>query len=382
MQRFLIASIALLAVTAAGCHTFNSRRPVGNHNLPPAQMLMHPGPGVGGPGPGVMTHSPGGPGASPMMAGCGPMGPMEPGEAPTTQISFIGPKGTTISWDIGMAGAFDSEPLITPGRQNFPQGAIYRLKLTNVPGRPGMEIYPTLEVGPATPRTDAYLAHTPVPVQFTEEDFDQVQAGNFVTKVIYLPDPEFQDLALAGVETLVSTRLDPGVDPITEADRRGSILAIVRVGNKDLQLPGAESLPGEVLPASYTDGQMTMGADGMPQGMPTSAMQPVAGPPHFVSGVTGPQWGMPMSGTPIGLPGPPHVPLGVPAGLQKHVVQNNTRMRIPDPVEKFKVKVKQRPGFSYPKPVSHVSITERIKAPFGLLFNPLSNLRKTVVDGP
>ncbi len=87
-----------------------------------------------------------------------------------------------------------------------------------------------------TPRTDAYLAHSPIPVQFTEEDFDQVVSGNFVTKVIYLPDPEFQELALAGVETLVSTRLDPGVDPIAEADRRGSILAIVRIGNKNLEL--------------------------------------------------------------------------------------------------------------------------------------------------
>ena len=98
-----------------------------------------------------------------------------------------------------------------------------------------MELYPTLEVAPVTPRTDAYLAHSPIPVQFTEEDFDQVLSGNFVTKVIYLPDPEFQELALAGVETLVSTRLDPGVDPIAEADRRGSILAIVRMGNKDLE---------------------------------------------------------------------------------------------------------------------------------------------------
>ena len=61
-----------------------------------------------------------------------------------------------------------------------------------------------------------------------------------MTKVIYLPDPEFQELALAGVETLVSTRLDPGVDPIVEADRRGAILAIVRLGNKDLEMPDGD----------------------------------------------------------------------------------------------------------------------------------------------
>ena len=102
-----------------------------------------------------------------------------------------------------------------------------------------MELYPTIEVAAAVPRTEAFLAHSAVPIQFTEEDFDQVLSGNFVTKVIYLPNPEYQELALAGVETLVSTRLEPGMDPIIEATRRGAILAIIRLGNKDLQLPSA-----------------------------------------------------------------------------------------------------------------------------------------------
>ena len=121
--------------------------------------------------------------------------------------------------------------------------------------RPGVQLYPTLEVAPVTPRTDAYLAHAPIPVQFTEEDFDQVVSGNFVTKVIYLPDPEFQELALAGVETLVSTRLDPGVDPIAEADRRGSILAIVRIGSKDLKSAPVQPEASEaIVPACWHEG--------------------------------------------------------------------------------------------------------------------------------
>ena len=65
-----------------------------------------------------------------------------------------------------------------------------------------------------------------------------VDGGNFVTKVIYLPDPKYQELAVSGVETLVSTRLEPGVDPILEADKRGTILLIVRLGAIDLELPG------------------------------------------------------------------------------------------------------------------------------------------------
>ena len=57
-----------------------------------------------------------------------------------------------------------------------------------------------------------------------------------MTKVIYLPDPKYQELAVAGVETLVSTRLEPGVDPILEADKRGTILLIVRLGAIDLEM--------------------------------------------------------------------------------------------------------------------------------------------------
>ena len=179
----------------------------------------------------------------------------------TSQIAFLGDDGVQVAWDVSGSGMFDSTPLVIPGRQDFYQGAIYRLKLSNIPGRAGIQLYPTLEVAPVTPRTDAYLAHSPIPVQFTEEDFDQVVSGNFVTKVIYLPDPEFQELALAGVETLVSTRLDPGVDPIAEADRRGSILAIVRMGNKDLELGGGTSgQPGTIVPARHEEPRRARGA--------------------------------------------------------------------------------------------------------------------------
>jgi hypothetical protein len=349
----------------------------------------------------------------------------------TSQVAFLGEEGVQISWDVSGSGFFDSTPLVVPGRQNFYQGAIYRLKLTNVPGRPGVELYPTLEVAPVTPRTDAYLAHAPIPVQFTEEDFDQVLSGNFVTKVIYLPDPEFQELALAGVETLVSTRLDPGVDPIAEADRRGSILAILRMGNKDLEAgSGIEYEPQQVIPQSYVTqtsynettaygqadetpayvkqavyqqdpnaagrrasngivqtqycgegpysgggdcydggydgGYYGAGYDGnMPMGMPTSGFAPPAMPPNYLAGA--PQWGMPITGTPIGLPGPPHIPLGTPAGLQKHVMKNRTRVHLPPPVTKMELSVKHRPGINYPKPVNHVMVDETQREPFRLI---------------
>ena len=303
--------------------------------------------------------------------------PGVPSPGMTSQMAFVGPEGMTVTWDVGMPGAFDSEALTCPARYNFPQAAIYRLKLTNIPARPGVELYPTLEVGPVMPRTEAFLAHNAIPVQFTPEDFDQVQSGNFVTKVIYLPDPEFQELALAGVETLVSTRLDPGVDPIVEADRRGAILAIVRLGNKDLQIPGAAG-QGGVAAASYQtpDGCPPTNGAPMPMGMPVGA--PTTMPMGVIAGVTAPQYGMPMCGTPIGLPGPPSVPLGVPAGLQKYTVKNHTRVHLPKPTESVKVDVKQKPGISYPKPADHVRIVERTSPGVGTYRQPLGDRRECV----
>jgi hypothetical protein len=261
--------VLLAAMAAGGCGT-----PLKQHNLPPAQQLMEPGPGVGGPGPGVLP-----PAGPPMLPGAGLMGCGGIGlpgfGGPTAQVWFAQPEGAQIRWDVGMMGGFASTPLVTPGRQNFPMGGIYRLKLTNIEGRPGVELYPTLELSPATPRTIAYLEHNAIPVQFTDEDFAQVLAGNMVTKVIYLPDPEFQEL-VAGVETLVSTRLDPGLDPIIEADRRGAILAIVRMGNKDLETPGIGSgygpmlgVPGAPLPPGYPPpGYPPPGYPALPPGAP------------------------------------------------------------------------------------------------------------------
>jgi hypothetical protein len=309
----------------------------------------------------------------------------------TSQIAFLGVEGGEVAWDTSGQGMFDSSPLVMPGRQNFPQGAIYRLKLTNISDRPGVELYPTLEVAPVTPRTDAFLAHSPIPIQFTDEDLDQVLSGNFVTKVIYLPDPEFQDLAMSGVSELVSTRLDPGVDPIAEADRRGSILAILRMGNLDLQLPGQMLAmgPGGVEQAQYYEGGgyapggpgcMT-GPGGMamgPQGMPSN-FAPHATPPHLISGVNGPQYGMPSVGTPIGLPGPPHIPLGHQAGLTSHTIKNRTRVLMPPPVHKMKMTVKQRPGMNYPRPVNNVNVSEVNRAPFKLFGGTLPPALPTAV---
>jgi hypothetical protein len=320
--------------------------------MPPAQMMMHPGPGVDGPGPGVMVYQ-----------------PPAPAMETASQLEFRSPvEGMEVRWDVTAPGRFDSEPLVLPARYSFPQGAIYRLKLSNIAGRPGVELYPTVEVAAAVPRSEAFLAHSAVPIQFTEEDFDQVLSGNFVTKVIYLPNPEYQELALAGVEELVSTRLEPGKDPIIEASHRGAILAVIRLGNKDLQLPSAApsgdgNSDGVTATGYHCPLPCPMAAGAMGVAPMGAGPYPYGPPMGYVAGVTGPQYGMPMCGTPIGLPGPPHVPLGVPAGLQSHTIVNHTKVCLPEPTHKMRIDVKEKPGYCYPQPPDHICIVERTTRP-------------------
>ncbi len=350
----LMVMLATATMASAQMPLARTGLPAG-HNLPPAQMLMEPGPGVGGPGPGVlMASSARGGGPAEDAGAYGPFGAVR---MQSVQVLFDRPEMMQVSWDVSGIGMYDSTPLIVPGRQNFRQGGIYRLKVSNIEGRPGMSLYPTLEIGVASPRTSAYLAHAAIPIQFGQEDFDQVSAANYVTKVIYVPDAEYQELALAGVDTLVSTRLDPGVDPIVEADRRGAILAILRIGNKDLEMPGVDpSLAAGALPAGGGFGGGSGGSN------------------DYISGVTGPAYGMPFTGTNIGLPGPAHIPLGGPAGLRNYSMHNHTAMQIPGPTNDVNVYVKQKPGLSYPRPADRVLIQENNIRPPHLNARPPSDM--------
>ena len=71
---------------------------------------------------------------------------------------------------------------------------------------------------------------------------------------------------MAGAEEVVSTRLEPGVNPLEEANRRGTILAVVRIGNVDLQDPNTPALDAPV------GGGMAM------QSAPPRMMAPTAPP--------------------------------------------------------------------------------------------------------
>lgn len=226
----------------------------GQHNFPG----ILPVPGMGPPGAvaayGAIVPGMGGPG---MGGPGGATGALPNGRA---SVKFTGPAGMKVTWQLP-DGNFGDEAtgLTAPKEYNFLQGQVYRLRLTQIlPDHPGRAFYPTLEVSSGNPKTLTFLAHSCVPITFTRDDFDHAVAGNLVVKVVYLPDRENQDfLTVVGAEEVNSTRLEPGVDPVAEAQRRGTVLAIIRLGNIDLENrispamgappPGAMMPPGGVM---------------------------------------------------------------------------------------------------------------------------------------
>jgi hypothetical protein len=125
------------------------------------------------------------------------------------QVRFAGPTGLQV-WVQRPGGQFPQAADITaPGRLNLQQGHIYRLKLASIPGHPGVMLYPTLQLGGGDARTAAFLRASAIQIELTADDFAQAAKGELLTKVIYLPD----------------------------AGGRGPVLATLRMGNIDLEVP-------------------------------------------------------------------------------------------------------------------------------------------------
>lgn len=139
-----------------------------------------------------------------------------PPAAPRTQVRFAGPSGMQIRWLVAMPDgkvSFSEKPLEAPGRCNFLQGATYRLKLSQIPGFPGLEVYPTLEIPTASPAARHYLAHNAVQLELTAADFQQVRDGKYVVKTVHQ--------AIGG-----------------SSANAGPPLLVLRLGNLDLEGPG------------------------------------------------------------------------------------------------------------------------------------------------
>lgn len=154
-------------------------------------------------------------------------------------VRFSGPTGMRVSWFVGEA--FHDRDLTAPASFNFVQGETYRLRLTGITKYPNAKFYPTLEVCAQTERVAVFLVHNVIPVTFTDSELATAAEGRLVVKAVYLP-------GVPGAESATTTdevsSLRPGMsgDPVSAASSRGTLLAVIRLGNVDLENPHSPAL--------------------------------------------------------------------------------------------------------------------------------------------
>lgn len=118
-------------------------------------------------------------------------------------------------------------------------GGVYRLKVTNIPLAAGLEVFPTIEVIDRLYPPPGLARKFPIPVELTAEELRLAAEGQFVTRVIYVENPD--DALPAPEDPDHQHWLDAGtgVDPLQMADLLGRPVAILRMGGR-IPLEGQE----------------------------------------------------------------------------------------------------------------------------------------------
>lgn len=122
-------------------------------------------------------------------------------------------------------------------------GPVYRLQVTNVPNNEGVEIFPTVEIIDRLYPPPGLALRFPIPLELTQDELELAARGAFVTRVVYVEDPQHAlPIARRAGEEQPWIEAPPGEDPLVSADRNGRPVAILRIGSR---VPNAANTAAE-----------------------------------------------------------------------------------------------------------------------------------------
>jgi hypothetical protein len=144
-------------------------------------------------------------------------------------VEIKAPSGALIS--LASDGQFDeSKP--ESRKLGLLIGAVYRLRITNIPLSEGLEVFPTIEIIDRTYAPIGMELRFPIPIELSQDDLRLALEGKFVTRVIYLEDPRNALPAQENAQSQEWFEVKPGQDPLAVADGLGRPVAILRMGGR------------------------------------------------------------------------------------------------------------------------------------------------------
>ena len=254
---------------------------------------------------------------------CPPLGP----PAPLLAARVIAPAGVKVTV---LPGGPLAKTFVAPVTIGFRPGYAYRLELSNIPGYPGVNLYPSLEVrGSLVPRPGMDFLEFPAPVYLSAGDIERVMRGGMVTKAVYLEDPT----RAAPVQSQVDLPIELGEATeeaaLKAAMDNGRLVAILRIGDRKpdpeeltrFAAPGTVLFPGEkALAAPAT--MPYLPTYGVPLYDPAIGPKPATEECFTDGGDFGPRIGIGLGGRVGGL-NPTDVALEYTAGGKRRVATSN-----------------------------------------------------------
>jgi hypothetical protein len=152
-----------------------------------------------------------------------------PGAGTFQAVSVSGPENLKIG--LARDGYF-LDPIEAPVITGMLVGSVYRFRVTNIPLRPGEELYPSVEIISRVFAPAGKEHRFPIPVVLTREDLYLALDGALVTRVIYLEDSEIAEPVAAVPGTQRTLDVDAADNALQTADQLGRPMAILRIGSR------------------------------------------------------------------------------------------------------------------------------------------------------
>ena len=148
------------------------------------------------------------------------MQPVRVSVPPQAQVSVLGTGGTFI------------ETLTSRVTVGMHTGPVYRFKVTQIPRRPGKELYPSIEILGKLNPPPGLEGQFPIEIIISQDDLEQAIGGRMISKVIYLENPEI-NLPHRHVDNdQPFFDVNGREDPLRVAKRLGRPMAILRLGSR------------------------------------------------------------------------------------------------------------------------------------------------------
>lgn len=144
-------------------------------------------------------------------------------------VEIRAPEGARIS--LAMEGGFNSDGsnVVLAGLQ---VGPVYRLRVSEIPHGIEGEVFPTVEIiDRLYPPPDQALRF-PIPIELTQDELELAVGGAFVTRVIYVEDPNLAEPIARRADEQPWFEAPAGQDPLVIADGLGRPVAILRIGSR------------------------------------------------------------------------------------------------------------------------------------------------------